>query len=66
MPQWVFLSSFFNDILVKDRVALAASGSSSSDRLSVAVCRLLAALVCLESSIPVTVMAVHGFRLAAE
>jgi len=29
MPQWVFLSSLFNDILVKDRVALAASGSSS-------------------------------------
>lgn len=29
MPQWVFLSSLFNDVLVKDRVALAASGSSS-------------------------------------
>lgn len=29
MPQWVFLSSLFNDILVKDRVALATSGSSS-------------------------------------
>jgi type VI secretion system protein ImpL len=29
VPQWVFLSSLFNDILVKDRVALAASGSSS-------------------------------------
>src|SRR5580765_541935 len=29
MPQWVFLTSLFNDILVKDRVALAASGSSS-------------------------------------
>ena len=29
IPQWVFLTSLFNDILVKDRVALAASGSSS-------------------------------------
>ncbi|HLV85442.1 MAG TPA: ImcF-related family protein [Candidatus Sulfotelmatobacter sp.] len=29
MPQWIFLTSLFNDILVKDRVALAASGSSS-------------------------------------
>jgi len=29
MPQWVFLTSLFNDVLVKDRVALAASGSSS-------------------------------------
>src|ERR1700758_3404340 len=33
MPQWVFLSSLFNDILVKDRMALAASGSSSHVRL---------------------------------
>jgi type VI secretion system protein ImpL len=29
VPQWVFLSSLFNDVLVKDRVALATSGSSS-------------------------------------
>src|SRR5271165_1003864 len=29
MPQWVFLTSLFNDILIKDRVALATSGSSS-------------------------------------
>jgi type VI secretion system protein ImpL len=29
MPQWVFLTGLFNDVLVKDRVALAASGSSS-------------------------------------
>jgi type VI secretion system protein ImpL len=29
VPQWVFLSGLFNDVLVKDRVALAASGSSS-------------------------------------
>ena len=33
MPQWVFLSSLFNDILIKDRVALAASGSSSKVNL---------------------------------
>jgi type VI secretion system protein ImpL len=29
LPQWVFLSQFFNDVIVKDRVALAASGFSS-------------------------------------
>lgn len=29
LPQWVFLSSLFNDVLVKDRVALATSGASS-------------------------------------
>ena len=33
MPQWVFLTSLFNEILVKDRVALAASGSSSKVNL---------------------------------
>jgi type VI secretion system protein ImpL len=29
VPQWVFLTSLFNDVLAKDRVALATSGSSS-------------------------------------
>jgi type VI secretion system protein ImpL len=33
LPQWVFLTSLFNDVLVKDRVALAASGSSSKVNL---------------------------------
>jgi type VI secretion system protein ImpL len=29
VPQWVFLTQLFNDVIVKDRVALAASGFSS-------------------------------------
>jgi type VI secretion system protein ImpL len=29
VPQWVFLTQFFNQVMVKDRVALAASGFSS-------------------------------------
>jgi type VI secretion system protein ImpL len=29
VPHWVFLSQLFNDVIVKDRVALAASGFSS-------------------------------------
>ena len=29
MPQWVFLTQLFNDVIVKDRVALAASGVST-------------------------------------
>jgi len=33
VPQWVFLSQFFNDVIVKDRVALAASGFSSKVNL---------------------------------
>ncbi len=50
MPQWVFLSSLFNDVLVKDRVALAASGSSSRvnvlRRVALATVVLLG-LICL-------------------
>ena len=50
MPQWVFLTGLFNDILVKDRVALAASGSSSKvnllRRIALA-CALFLALVFL-------------------
>jgi type VI secretion system protein ImpL len=30
VPQWTFLTRLFNDVIVKDRVALAASGVSSS------------------------------------
>ena len=29
IPQWIFLSQLFNDVIAKDRVALAASGFSS-------------------------------------
>jgi type VI secretion system protein ImpL len=50
MPQWVFLSSLFNDVLVKDRVALAASGSSSRVHLLRRIAlgaAVLAAVVCL-------------------
>ncbi|HYM75926.1 MAG TPA: ImcF-related family protein [Candidatus Dormibacteraeota bacterium] len=50
MPQWVFLTSLFNDVLVKDRVALAASGSSSHvsllRRMALGAALFLA-LVCL-------------------
>ena len=49
VPQWVFLSQFFNEIIVKDRVALAASGFSSRvsvlRRVALAAVSLVA-LVC--------------------
>jgi type VI secretion system protein ImpL len=50
MPQWVFLTSLFNDVLVKDRVALATSGSSSRVNLLrrlVLGTVVLAGLICL-------------------
>jgi len=50
VPQWVFLTSLFNDVLVKDRVALATSGSSSRvnllRRIALAAA-LFITLVCL-------------------
>jgi type VI secretion system protein ImpL len=50
VPQWVFLTSLFNDVLVKDRVALATSGSSSRvnllRRLALGAA-LFIALICL-------------------
>ena len=50
MPQWVFLTSLFNDVLVKDRVALATSGSSSRVNLLrrvVLATVVLLGLICL-------------------
>jgi len=50
VPQWVFLTSLFNDVLVKDRVALATSGSSSKVNLLRRIAlgaALLLGLICL-------------------
>jgi type VI secretion system protein ImpL len=50
VPQWVFLTSLFNDVLVKDRVALATSGSSSRVNLLRRIAlgaALFIALLCL-------------------
>lgn len=50
MPQWVFLTGLFNEVLVKDRVALAASATSSRAnvprRVALATAAF-AAVVCL-------------------
>jgi type VI secretion system protein ImpL len=50
IPQWVFLTSLFNDVLVKDRVALATSGSSSRVNLLRRIAlgaAVLVGLICL-------------------
>jgi len=59
MPQWVFLSSLFNDVLVKDRVALATSGSSSRVNL---VRRIALAAVVFLILVCLTGFAVSFFR----
>ena len=50
VPQWVFLTSLFNDVLVKDRVALATSGASSRVNLLRRIALgtvVLAGIICL-------------------
>src|SRR5580693_3067974 len=50
VPQWVFLTSLFNDVLAKDRVALATSGSSSHVNLMRRIAlgtAVLLALICV-------------------
>jgi type VI secretion system protein ImpL len=50
VPQWVFLTSLFNDVLVKDRVALATSGASSRVNLLRRIAlgtAVLAGIICL-------------------
>ena len=59
MPQWVFLSSLFNDVLVKDRVALATSGASS--RVSL-LRRIVLGIAVLAGVICLTGFAVSFFR----
>ncbi|SPE36531.1 ImcF domain protein [Candidatus Sulfopaludibacter sp. SbA3] len=47
VPQWVFLSHFFNDILLADRSALGASGSSTKTSFARRLLLIAASLVCL-------------------
>lgn len=56
VPQWVFLSGLFNDVLVKDRVALATSGASSQVNLL--------RRVALAAAVFVGVVALLGFGVS--
>jgi type VI secretion system protein ImpL len=50
VPQWTFLSGLFNDVLVRDRVALATSGASSQVsvlRRIILVAAILVGVACL-------------------
>jgi len=46
VPQWLFLSHFFNDILLADRAALGASGSSVKTSFARRVLFMAAAALC--------------------
>jgi type VI secretion system protein ImpL len=47
VPQWLFLSHFFNDILLADRAAMAASGSSTRTSGARRLLFLAGAVLCL-------------------
>jgi type VI secretion system protein ImpL len=47
VPQWLFLSHLFNEVLLADRVAMGASGSSAKTDLVRRILLTSAAVVCL-------------------
>ncbi|HUI53507.1 MAG TPA: ImcF-related family protein [Bryobacteraceae bacterium] len=64
VPQWVFLSHLFTDILLADRSAMAASGASTKTSFARRVLFLAAAALCLILSIFFTVSFIknHGLE----
>jgi len=55
VPQWLFLSHLFHDVILKDRVALGASASSGKTNLARRVLLGCAAALCLIFAIGFTV-----------
>ena len=55
VPQWLFLSHLFTDVLLADRAAMGASGSSTRTSFARRVLFLAAAVLCLALSILFTV-----------
>jgi type VI secretion system protein ImpL len=55
IAQWVFLTHFFNQVLLADRVAMGASGSSTKANLRRRILLILAAAFCLVFVIGFTV-----------
>ncbi len=63
IPQWVFLTHFWNDIVLADRDAIAASGASVKTSALRRVLFLTAASLCLLCSIALTVSWVRNRNL---
>ncbi len=55
VPQWVFLTHLFNDILLADKSAMGASGASTKTSSARRILFLAAASLCLLASIAFTV-----------
>lgn len=63
VPQWVFLSHLFTDVLLADRSALAASSASSRTSLARRLGLGIAAALCLLYAIALTVSYFHNRAL---
>lgn len=55
VPQWLFLTHFFNHVLLADRVAMGASGSSAKTDLLRRILLVSAAVLCLVFCVGFTV-----------
>ena len=55
VPQWLFLSHLFNEVLLADRVAMGASGTSAKTDLARRILLISAAAICLICCIGFTV-----------
>ncbi|MCX6632116.1 MAG: hypothetical protein NTW28_31285, partial [Candidatus Solibacter sp.] len=63
VPQWLFLSHLFNDVLLADRAAMGASGSSVKTGFARRALFLAAAVLCLLLCIAFTVSFVNNRAL---
>jgi type VI secretion system protein ImpL len=63
VPQWVFLSHFFNNLLLADRVAMGASGASTKTSLLRRILLATAAGLCLLYAILLMVSYSHNRSL---
>ena len=66
VPQWTFLSHFFSDVLLADRAAMGASGSSTKTSFARRLLLLTAALLCLVLIVGFTVSFFNNRGLEAK
>ncbi len=66
VPQWMFLSHLFNDVLLADHAAMGASGASTKTSFARRVLLTAAAAVCLILAIGFTVSFFNDRALEAE
>jgi type VI secretion system protein ImpL len=65
VPQWMFLSHFFNNVLLADRVAMGASGASTKTSSARRILFAAAALVCLVLIVAFTISFFQNHALEA-